>query len=1170
MGNDATEQTPGRPARPQSGAPEPASPRVRPRLSALAPDRYARYSDVAAQVQALPEAEQLAAIRALGPDDADIVPFLEAMLEQRASDPGMTSAGRRIFGAAAAAAVESGGAEPPLPARIGRYPILRRLGAGGMGVVYEAVDERLGRRIALKTLPHELTALPQHRAWLEQEARAAAVLSHPGIVTIHSVENDDETVFLTMERVEGDTLTTRIGDGGLPAATLLDWGIQLADAVAAAHASGVVHRDLKPGNVIVAADGRLKILDFGLAWREEGQPGGGSNTTTRGLFGTPAYMSPEHVEGRSLDARTDIWALGVMLYEMANGRRPFEGDSGGSLAASVLRDAPPPLAMTRPDLPAEFTRIVQGCLEKSRERRTPSAVRLRDALRLLRQPSLVSAEARSPAARAGNLPARLSSFIGRERTIEELSAALEGTRLLTLTGVGGCGKTRLALELADRLAPAWPDGTWLASLGPLSQPELVVRQVATALGVEEEGGVSLEAAITGHLRDRKLLLILDNCEHLLGETARLATTLLAAAPGLTVLATSREAFGVAGEVVRLVPSLAIPEPAATVPATEAVESVQLFVRRGAAVRSGFTLTERNVADVVAICRRLDGMPLAIELAAARLDALSTRQLVARLDDAFRLLTGGSRTALERHQTLFAALEWSHDLLAEPERVLYRRLSVFQGGWTLEQAEQVCADELLDAREVLDRLAHLVAQSLVIVDRSGEFPRYRYLEPLRQHARDKLVAAGEAERLRDRHLDAMIAIAEEAFGPARGSDQAIWLRRLSADHENLRAAAERCAEVAGGAAKAVRLVIALLEWWAVRGHWAEGRRLIAAVTSRTHELPRDLALARVHLADGILASEQGDIAAARRAYEESLALHRELGEKRGIGGVLCNLAALAVAEEDDAAARTLLEEALVIVREAGSRQFEANVLSTLANVHRHAGEYDTANALIADAIAIDKGLGDPRAVGVRLTQMGEIAALQGDAVRSRTLHEEALALCTEIGEPSGLLDSHLNLGMLALDSGDLAAARTHVDKALRIARELAHRPRLGAALLQRGLIAVEDGDWVVARAHLEESLALLRSLGSPGDTLLCLRAFLGVLSGETRQAQASRLLDAVESLARTTPLPRQPPPAEARAARMATTIREACRSADAVPGRVDGALSLDEACALALDAPAGRA
>jgi predicted ATPase/class 3 adenylate cyclase len=425
-----------------------------------------------------------------------------------------------------------------------------------------------------------------------------------------------------------------------------------------------------------------------------------------------------------------------------------------------------------------------------------------------------------------NLPVQLTSFIGREREAADVKRLQTTTRLLPLTSSGGTGKTRLSLAVAAELSDIYPDGIWLVELAPLTDPSLVPQTIASALHLHEEPDRAILATLTDYLRDKQLLLVLDNCEHLIAACAGLADALLHAAPQLQLLASSREALGIAGEATYHVPSLPIPNP--NDPLTELVkyDSVRLFVERAVAAKSSFAITNANAAAVAQICYRLDGIPLAIELAAARIKAFTPQQVANRLDDRFRLLTGGSRTALPRQQTLRALIDWSHGLLSEPERVLLRRLSVFAGGWTLEAAEAVCADDVgADGRpplsnDVLDLLSRLVDKSLVVAEEENGESRYRMLETIRQYAREKLLDSGEGDAVHDRHLQFFAAFAGEARVKLIGAEQERWLERTEAEHDNLRAAMEWSSQRPDLALR-LKLPTAMYLFWHIHGYQHEG-------------------------------------------------------------------------------------------------------------------------------------------------------------------------------------------------------------------------------------------------------------------------------------------------------------------------------------------------------------
>ncbi|MGH2593929.1 MAG: protein kinase domain-containing protein, partial [Anaerolineae bacterium] len=553
----------------------------------------------------------------------------------------------------------------------GRYRLDAELGRGGMGVVYRAHDTLLDRDVAVKVLSDTKLGT-EGRARLLREAQSAAQLNHPNVVSVHDAGEADGAPFIVMELVEGESLHARRPTAREDMLTVVR---QMCAALDHAHAHGIVHRDLKPENVLITPDGTAKLMDFGLA------RSGASRISTEGaIVGTVFYLAPEQALGQAIDGRADLYALGVMLYELTTGRLPFAGDDPLAVISQHLHAPVEPPRALRPDLPPALETIILKLLAKNPADRFASAREVEAALAEIEKPGV--------SVPRHNLPIQLTSFIGREKEMAKIKHLLSDSHLLTLTGPGGTGKTRLALQVAADLLEAFGDGVWLVELASLSDPDLVPQTVAAVLGVREEPNHPLTKALVDYLRPKSLLLILDNCEHLIDACAQLVEALLRACPNVKILASGREALGIAGETTFRVPSLSLPD-IRHLPSIEQLtqyESVRLFIDRAIAVRPEFRLTDANAPAIAQICHRLDGVPLAIELAAARVRAMTAEQIAARLDDRFRLLTGGSRTALPRQQTLRALIDWSWDLLSDAERALLRRLSVFLSGWTLEAAE----------------------------------------------------------------------------------------------------------------------------------------------------------------------------------------------------------------------------------------------------------------------------------------------------------------------------------------------------------------------------------------------------------------------------------------------------------------------------------------------------
>jgi predicted ATPase/class 3 adenylate cyclase/Tfp pilus assembly protein PilF len=652
-----------------------------------------------------------------------------------------------------------------------------------------------------------------------------------------------------------------------------------------------------------------------------------------------------------------------------------------------------------------------------------------------------------------NLPQQLTSLIGREKEIAEIGALLVRTRLLTLTGSGGSGKTRLGLQAAAESLERFPDGAWFVELASLSAPDLVPQTVATVLGVTEEPGKPIIQTLTEHLKNKRLLLLLDNCEHLLEACAKAADMLVHQCPGVHILASSREALGIEGEQAYRVPSLSLPDrkQAQTLQTLSTYESVQLFIDRALLVRAGFQITNQNAPALASVCCHLDGIPLAIELAAARVRSLSVEEIDGRLDHRFRLLTGRSRTALPRHRTLRALIDWSYDLLNEHEQRLLQRLSVFAGGWTLAAAEQVCVGDGVADGEILDLLTSLSDKSLATAEQNDGHSRYRLLETVRQYAREKLVESGGGEAIRERHRDYFLALAEAAGAKQRGAEQAEWLRHLEEEHENLRAGLE-WSLVEAGSSGGLRLCGALQWFWTTRGHLSEGRMWCVRILGKAGAQERTLECAKALNAAGVLAYLQGDYRAAREVLEKSLAIMRELGDRSGIALSLNSLGNVACEQGDFGLGRALHEETLAIRRELGDRWGVAVSLNNLGNLACDQGDFASARAPLEESLAILRELGDRASIAAPLNNLGEVAGYQGDFIAARSLFEESLSIYRELGDRSGIALLLNNLGVVASNQGEFVTARSLFEGSLANLRELENQGNEVAFLLE-GLAAV---------------------------------------------------------------------------------------------------------------------
>ena len=734
----------------------------------------------------------------------------------------------------------------------------------------------------------------------------------------------------------------------------------------------------------------------------------------------------------------------------------------------------------------------------------------------------------------GNLPAEPNSFIGRERDLAELTRLLGDVRALTLCGPGGIGKTRLALRLACQLAPQFPDGAWLIELADTADPGLLVQRIAATLGIRQERDRLLADTLADALRQRRMLLILDTCEHLVDACAVVAARLLAACPGLRMLATSREPLRVRGETAWRVPPLELPGTASGEYARTGLflpEAVRLFAERAAAARPGFGLSADNVAAVAQICRTLDGMPLAIELAAARVRALSVEQIAARLDDRFQLLASGDRTAPLRQQTLRAAVDWSYDLLTEAEQVLLRRLSVF-AGWNLEMAELICADSVLLAGQVLGLLAALIDKSLVVLD--GELhggTRYRLPETIREYAADRLADSGEGPELRRLHRDYLLQLAEGTVTQAFARGDPPWparvaiYHRIAAERANYRSALSECLE-RGETADGLRICSALRALWVNSGEVTEGAGWFDRLLGRGGDVPADVR-ARALILRAELAFEQQDYPAAAECASAGLDLSRSA---------------------------------------AGGRP--AGALRVLALVHLRAGRHDDALASVAAATAAAKAADDPWEEGLALATRAAIFARQDELGEAQRACELALEVL-RANNGWGVAQISYGLGSLARARGDHEAALRHFGSALVLYREIDARPEIARCLAGIGRVALAQGELSLAGSSLAESLQLSLATGQRLAIARGLEAAAVLAAARDDPGRSVRLAgaalalrEAVGEVARA--------PARARLDQLLAAQRSRLGAGVTAGLLAEGrAMSADEAVRLATGAPGGE-
>jgi predicted ATPase len=730
------------------------------------------------------------------------------------------------------------------------------------------------------------------------------------------------------------------------------------------------------------------------------------------------------------------------------------------------------------------------------------------------EPALPEVSLPRPQANQSNLPAPLTSFVGRRRELAELRSLLATTRLLTLAGAGGTGKTRLAMQLGTEMLTSFAAGVWLVDLAPLNDPKLVLPAVAATFSVREVPGITpsqsnrwwsrgatfserevpgitLLDLVANSLRNKRLLLILDNCEHLVEVCAQLADTLLRACPRLQIVATSREAFGIGGETVYLVPSLAVPDSAQqSLDTLRQWEAIHLFLDRAVAAQPRFLLTASNAAAVVQICRQLDGIPLAIELAAARLRLLSSDQIATRLDDRFRLLNGGNRAALPRQQTLRALFDWSYELLSEAERTLFQQLSVFAGGWTIEAVEAICGEghgnlhgTLHGDGEVLERFAQLVNKSLVVANEQEGYTRYHLLETIRQYAHEKLAETKdgstlEMDRARNRHLAYYLQLAEAWMPRSWGRHQVRQLDQFAVEHDNFRAALHWGAK--HNADVALRLAAALCEFWARRGYHSEGRAWLQSLLDEVSHLPP------LH----------GEAAKARRAAQATAFL---------------GLSTLVMAISDLAAALTYRETAVRLYRELGDRNGLARTLGLLAHVALLQGQMSEAEDALSEAITLGRETGDKFALSSALAIQGRfLLATSGDLEAARRCSTEGARLARETELPMAMAHSIVTLAGIAAYAGEWDEARAHIREAMALFDQLGDRYRFNTSQSELAHIERRAGNVEEAKRLYRQSIVIWQEFGQRAAIAHELECFAFLARAQTQCSRAACLLGAAQA------------------------------------------------------------
>ena len=963
---------------------------------------------------------------------------------------------------------------PKPGSQLGPYKIEAQIGAGGTGLVYCATDTRLERKVALKVL--SVDGDPQHIARFEREARAASALNHPNIVSVFDIGVADPGRFIVMEYVAGQTLRDMLQQRPL-LDSLVELGTQMARALSAAHKAGISHRDIKPENLMVRDDGYVKIVDFGMATllREELLEEDFTQaavTSPRELFGTPRYMSPEQARGESPGPPSDIFSLGIVFYEMATGRWPFSATSIPEALEAIVTQNPEPPSHWNPAITPAHEQLILIMLRKNpAERPSASAV----------ETTLAASKVSRSARRENSLPVQKTVFIGRDEERAAVKALLlnPAVHILTLTGPGGTGKTRLALQCVEDVLEYFPGGAYFVDLAALAEPKLVISAIAKALNVRESPGHDMTELVRQHLATLDTpLLILDNFEHLM-DAAPSVAHLLESSARLKIVITSRLVLRFYGEQEFPVLPLPLP-PSASSLSTEdilAFASVALFVQRASAVRPSFRVTPENASAIGEICRRLDGLPLAIELAAARVNVLPPAALLARIENRLQLLTSGARDLPARQQTLRRTIDWSYDLLQPAERKLFARLAVFGGGCTLEAAEAVCNTREDLELDLFDGMSSLVDKSL-LRQQSGDdaAPRFYMLETIREYARERLLERGELAAAEHAHAAYFLVLAEEDVGALHPGRQEALLRASYLEHDNFRAAA-RSLLTAGNAVWALRLGAALQWFWEHQEYFTEGRDLLETILNMPGAEGRTGLRARAAYCLATLEYRLQDTGASDKWTGEALEIFRELKDCKGMAASLCAMSMNARRHKRLDEARAMLEEAARLWREVGDDVSADKALSNLGVIAQDRGDFQGAGAIFEQLALRFRAGGNLEGVASAMSCLGDLAAARKDDVLARTYYQQSLELLRQLNDRAGAARALADLGNLMRDCTDYEAARVWYLESLQEAVAVGRRTSIARTLTAMAECAVHQGRYVRGLKLAGAAAAIWQTVGT---------------------------------------------------------------------------------------------
>jgi len=688
-------------------------------------------------------------------------------------------------------------------------------------------------------------------------------------------------------------------------------------------------------------------------------------------------------------------------------------------------------------------------------------------------------------ARPNNLPVQLTSFIGRGEQIEQIKNILKQTHLATITGTGGSGKTRLALQVSAEIIDEFENGVWYAELASLNDPLLLPQLIAQTLGLKEEPMRSMEETLCDYLRDRELLIILDNCEHMIDAAARLAEILLVKSPKLRIIATSREALRCSGEMTHRVLSLDTPDPRKKISIEQLsqYDSVSLFLERASAVNSNFKITKENSLALAGICSQLDGIPLAIELAAARVKVLSVEKINERLNDRFKLLTGGKRTSLPRQQTLKALIDWSYDLLSEKEKMLWGRLSIYSDGWTLESAEEICSDDKIETDEIMEIMYNLNEKSVVIFNEEKD--RYRMLETIRQYGEEKLKETHEEEIFENKHFEYFKNFVLKTEPKMFGAEMQKNMEKISQDYGNIETALNRTLknnDIENG----MEIAASLGNYWQIQGNFFEGSSRLESLIESTKGIKTPV-LGKVLNTAGIFTRILGEYEKAENLINNSLEINREYGNDNEVSNSLNSMGNLNLDKGENENAINNFEESIKIYNETGNKKGLADSINDLARVFLNKGENEKAEKLFKESLAIMRGIGYKPGISTSITNLGVVALNKGDLENAGKLFEESLEIRKETGDKLGISKLLNNLGTISKSKKEFTKSREFYEKSLSIRREIGDKIGIAALLYNIGNLLIEEKEYKQSQDYFEECIILFRELGNKSRLALSLKS-----------------------------------------------------------------------------------